>query len=126
MMRILIGIVLSLCSLATLAKATDRPLREGPLRVPKEVVVDIVPGRTNYAIVYAVTNMADAQIPIVGYTASCQCTRVEATDYVVPPNGQIQIKATVAQNQPTVQYILLQDSATNIYQTILWIKPSTK
>jgi hypothetical protein len=125
-MPALIAIVLSLFSAITQLKANDNPQPEGPLRVPKEVAVDFVHGKTNYTIMYAVTNTANIPIPIAGYTASCQCTRVEATDDAVPPNGQIQLKATVAQKEPTVQYIILQDSATNLYQTILWIKPATK
>jgi hypothetical protein len=126
MMPALFAIVLCLLSGVTSVKADDNPKREGPLRVPKEVVADFVPGKTNYTILYAVTNTANAQIPIAGYTASCQCTHVQTTDYTVPPNGQIQIKATVAQNEPTVQYVILQDSSTNLYQTVLWIKPSIK
>lgn len=125
-MRTLVAIVLCLFSAATALTANESAKGEGPLRVPTEVVAEFVPGKTNYTIVYAVTNTANARVPIAGYTASCQCTRVETTDYTVPANGQIQIRATVAQEGPTLQYVVLQDSATNFYQTILWIKPSIK
>ena len=60
---------------------------------------------------------------IVGYMSSCQCTQVGITDQTVPPRGTVNVRATVTQNQPTVQYVVLQDQQTNLYQTVIWIKP---
>jgi len=95
----------------------------GDLDAPRDIHFDFDPGRTNYVAIYAVTNKTDQPVFIAGYTSSCQCTSVETTDRIVPPKGSIQVKATVQQTHPTVQYVILQDSKTNLYQTILWIQP---
>jgi Protein of unknown function (DUF1573) len=95
----------------------------GDLAVPKDIHFDFDPARTNYVAVYSVTNKTDSPVQIKGYTSSCQCTSVESTSQTVPARGTIQIKAVIQQRQPTVQYVILQDGQTNLYQTVIWIQP---
>lgn len=95
----------------------------GALGVPKDINLDFEPGKPGYTVIYSVTNKTDKMTRIVGYMSSCQCTQVGITDQTVPPRGTVKVRATVAQNQPTVQYVVLQDQGTNLYQTVIWIKP---
>lgn len=95
----------------------------GDLDVPKDIHFDFDPARTNYVAVYSVTNKTDNPVQIKGYTSSCQCTSVESTSQIVPARGTVQIKAVIQQRQPTVQYVILQDGQTNLYQTVIWIQP---
>jgi hypothetical protein len=95
----------------------------GALSVPKDINLDFEPGKPGYTVVYSVTNKTDKMTRIVGYMSSCQCTQVGITDQTVPPRGTVNVRATVTQNQPTVQYVVLQDQQTNLYQTVIWIKP---
>ncbi|ODU24511.1 MAG: hypothetical protein ABS95_01815 [Verrucomicrobia bacterium SCN 57-15] len=95
----------------------------GDLDVPKDIHFDFDPARTNYVAVYSVTNKTDSPVQIKGYTSSCQCTSVESTSQIVPARGTVQIKAVIQQRQPTVQYVILQDEQTNLYQTVIWIQP---
>lgn len=95
----------------------------GDLDAPRDIHFDFDPARTNYVAIYAVTNKTDEPVFIAGYTSSCQCTSVETTERIVPPRGSIRVKATVQQIHPTVQYVILQDGKTNLYQTIIWIQP---
>jgi hypothetical protein len=95
----------------------------GALSVPKDINLDYEPGKPGYTVVYSVTNQTDTVARIIGYVSSCQCTQVGITDQTVPPKGTVKVRATVTQNQPTVQYVVLQDQQTNLYQTVIWIKP---
>lgn len=95
----------------------------GDLDVPKDIHFDFDPARTNYVAVYSVTNKTDNPVHIKGYTSSCQCTSVESTSQTVPARGTVQIRAVIDQRQPTVQYVILQDGHTNLYQTVIWIQP---
>ncbi len=95
----------------------------GALAVPKDINLDYEPGKPGYTVVYSVTNKTDTITRIVGYMSSCQCTQVGITDQTVPPKGTVKVRATVTQNRPTVQYVVLQDERTNLYQTVIWIKP---
>lgn len=95
----------------------------GDLDVPRDIHFDFDPARTDYVAVYSVTNRTDSPVQIKGYTSSCQCTSVEATGQTVPARGTVQIKAVIQQRQPTVQYVILQDGQTNLYQTVIWIQP---
>jgi hypothetical protein len=95
----------------------------GNLDAPKDIHFDFDPARTNYVAVYSVTNKTDSPVQIKGYTSSCQCTSVESTSQTVPARGTVQIKAVIQQRQPTVQYVILQDGQTNLYQTVIWIQP---
>jgi len=95
----------------------------GNLDVPKDIHFDFDPARTNYVAIYSVTNKTDSPVQIKGYTSSCQCTSVESTSQTVPARGAIQIKAVIQQQRPSVQYVILQDGQTNLYQTVIWIQP---
>jgi len=95
----------------------------GNLAVPRDIHFDFDPSRTNYVAIYSVTNNTDSPVQIKGYTSSCQCTSVESTSQTVPARGDIQIKAVIQQQRPSVQYVILQDAQTNLYQTVIWIQP---
>lgn len=95
----------------------------GDLDVPRDIHFDFDPARTNYVAIYSVTNKTDSPVQIMGYTSSCQCTSVESAGQTVPARGTVQVKAVIQQRQPTVQYVILQDGQTNLYQTVIWIQP---
>ena len=95
----------------------------GALSVPNDINLDFEPGKPGYTVIYSVTNKTDKATQITGYMSSCQCTQVGITDQIVPPQGTVKVRATVTQSQPTVQYVVLQDQQTNLYQTVIWIKP---
>lgn len=95
----------------------------GDLGVPRDIHFDFDPARTNYVAIYSVTNKTDSPVQIKGYTSSCQCTSVESTSQTVPARETIQVKAVIQQQHPTVQYVILQDAQTNLYQTVIWIQP---
>ncbi len=95
----------------------------GNLDVPRDIHFDFEAGRTNYIAVYSVTNKTDKPVQIKGYTSSCDCTSVESTGQTVPARGAMQIKAVIHQQRPSVQYVILQDAQTNLYQTVIWIQP---
>lgn len=95
----------------------------GDLGVPRDIHFDFDPAQTNYVAIYSVTNKTDSPVQIKGYTSSCQCTSVESTSQTVPARGTVQIKAVIQQQRPSVQYVILQDAQTNLYQTVIWIQP---
>ncbi len=95
-----------------------------PLGVPKQASVIFEAGKTNYAITYSVTNTLPRSVEIVGYTASCECTHVESTGSVIPPLGQVKVRALINRGEPTVQFVILQDAGTNLYETLLFILPN--
>jgi len=68
----------------------------GDLGVPRDIHFDFDPAQTNYVAIYSVTNKTDSPV---------------------------QIKAVVQQPRPSIQYVILQDAQTNLYQTVIWIQP---
>lgn len=95
-----------------------------PLAVPQQASLIFEAGKTNYTFTYSITNNSDKSVQIAGYTASCECTQVEATDSVVPPLGQVKVRAHINRAEPTVQFVILQDGGTNLYQTLLFVLPN--
>lgn len=95
-----------------------------PLAVPRQASVIFEPGKTNYVVTYSVTNTLERSVEIAGYTASCECTHVEATGSVIPPLGQVRVRALINRAEPTVQFVILQDGGTNLYETLLFVLPN--
>ena len=125
-MKTLKALITGLCLAAGLSLAAGPG--EGnavkPLGVPKQASVVFETGKTNYAITYSVTNMLERSVKIAGYIASCECTQVEATDSVIPPLGQVKVRALINRAEPTVQFVILQDGSTNLYETLLFVLPN--
>lgn len=96
----------------------------GALAVPRDIHLEFEPGRTNYVAFYTVTNQTSRPIQLQGYAASCQCAHVETTGPIVPAAGTIQVRAVIQRPGPSVQYVILQDTQTNLYQTVIWIQPN--
>ena len=122
-MKILTTILFSAAGLC-LAAGPGGEKAAKPLAVPKQASVIFEAGKTNYAITYSITNTLERSVEIVGYTASCECTQVEATDSVIPPLGQIKVRAVINRAEPTVQFVILQDGGTNLYETLLFVLPN--
>jgi hypothetical protein len=80
--------------------------------------------RAQAGIPYSITNTLPRSVEIVGYTASCECTHVESTGSVIPPLGQVKVRALINRGEPTVQFVILQDAGTNLYETLLFILPN--
>jgi len=40
------------------------------------------------------------------------------------PLGQVKVRALINRGEPTVQFVILQDAGTNLYETLLFILPN--
>jgi hypothetical protein len=94
-----------------------------PLIVPKAVSEVLRPGKTNYVVLYTVTNRSDQVVRLAGFNATCSCTGVEVSSDSVPTNGTAVVKVTINRAEPTVQGVVLEDDRTNLYQTLVLIRP---
>jgi hypothetical protein len=100
-----------------------QPAKDLPLLAPKAVREVLQPGTSNYVVFYTVTNRSDKVVRLAGFNSTCSCTGVEVSNYSVPTNGTAVVKVTINRAEPTVQGIVLQDDRTNLYQTLVLIRP---
>ena len=112
-------------------KATQNPpparqAQPVPLAFPQELSARLAAGNSPQVFSFYGTNLTDHDVKIIGYGASCGCTTVESAGETVPARGKLAFRAKLTKTRPAVEYAMILDEQTNMYQVIFKVTPAEK
>jgi hypothetical protein len=87
------------------------------LSVPNKVSAPFEQGKTNYVIVFGITNQTVQVKRIIAHQTTCGCTSLKATKTELGPGETGKIKIELHTLVPTAKAAYLIDESTNWYAT---------